>query len=307
MTPGDRRPGGRAGDWSARRSRSSRWSAAPARSRRARRTRPPSGRPRRGCAGRSPRPARPAAAPGRASMRAGEQVVRVRVLVRRDLQRRCPGAAAPPVIRSSSARPTSSTGMPRSAARCTASRTRSSLSMTCCTYSAVVGICRAQRLDHRVAADQQLRATRRAARAGLRAAVFAAPRPGALLGWPLRCSAGGVGPRPSRPRRRWPPVPTDRALLVAGRRLGALRPGSPVCALRGLPGDQCASGARRSRPRVGSALAERPARARRGVLDHDAGCRSWSRIASAVGVVLARPGLLPLLQRDRDQRVDHAR
>ena len=85
--PGHRQPGGRTGRRSSRRPPSCRPRAARARRRRARRRRRPSGRPRPGCAGRSPRPARRSAASSPRSAATAQQVVGVRVLVRRDLQR----------------------------------------------------------------------------------------------------------------------------------------------------------------------------------------------------------------------------
>src|SRR5882757_1167923 len=39
-----------------------------------------------------------------------------------------------------------------------------------------------------------------------------------FLLWPLRASAGGVGPLPSRALRRWPPLPTVAPFLLDVRR-----------------------------------------------------------------------------------------
>ena len=66
---------------------------------------------------------------------------------------------------------------------------------------------RPQRLDHRVASDQQLRTV-----AALVGTLLGAPAPPTAArraaGWPLRSSAFGVGPLPFSARRTWPPEPT---------------------------------------------------------------------------------------------------
>ena len=64
-----------------------------------------------------------------------------------------------------------------------------------------------------------------AAVGALRAACLAARGGRRCAGWPLRISAGGVGPLPSSARRRWPPEPTTipffvPSLRIAPRRLG---------------------------------------------------------------------------------------
>src|SRR5437762_1277463 len=95
---------------------------------------------------------------------------------------------------------------------------------------------------------------------------------------PGRSSAGGVGPLPFKPRRRWPPEPTTAPFFEPG--------------LRRAPG-------------LGELPAiEAPPRAGRGVLDRDAG--RGKLVADGIGrrVVLARAGRLPLLQRDGHQPVD---
>ena len=220
-----------------------------------------------------------------------------------------PWCSTPPVIRSSSARPTSSTGTPRSAARRTASATRSSGSRPCATYSAVVGICA------RSASTTGLRPTSSSgdsprARAGLRAAFFAAAVARRCAGCPLRASAGGVGPRPSSPRRRCPPEPTTAPFLLPVPRRAPRR-----CELPAISRPSClGAGLRRprrsrsSQPRegsrdvdstkIGGGSWEGPARAGGGVLDHDAG--RGEPVPDRVGgrVVLAGAGLLPLVERD---------
>ena len=76
---------------------------------------------------------------------------------------------------------------------------------------------RAQALDDRVAAEHGLGAVavvRRRVAAGrprsppVDAACLAAEFARRCAGWPLRISAGGVGPLPCSARRRWPPEPT---------------------------------------------------------------------------------------------------
>jgi len=111
---------------------------------------------------------------------------------------------------------------PRSAASWSASRTRSSLSMNCWTYRVDAGT------PSRSASTTGLRPTtisdvplpprplRVAGRPCVRRACAVAMR---FFLWPLRISAGGVGPLPSRPRRRWPPLPTCAPFLPDMRRL----------------------------------------------------------------------------------------
>ena len=215
-----------------------------------------------------------------------------------------PWCSTPPVIRSSSARLTSSSGMPRSPAVRTISLIRSSMSMPMRDVERGRRDVRAQRLQHRVAADEQLgRVLRRrrlapgrdpraaaagAAAAGWRAgfAPLRALAPGGVLGAGLadlrRPALGGRGPA----LLVLLPGGALGQLLVAGVALvprplvggqGAAR------ARRGLPGScrRCRSAApffdvtRRPRrcelPGHQSSLSDRPSWTVRGVLDHDAG------------------------------------
>ncbi len=91
----------------------------------------------------------------------------------------------------------------------------------------------AQRLDDGVAADDEF--GRCPCRRGPWARVRRCARACALalatrfFLWPLRISAGGVGPLPSRPRRRLPPLPTCAPFLPDMRRLFAAMTYLSVC------------------------------------------------------------------------------
>src|ERR1700733_9153895 len=142
------------------------------------------------------------------------------------------------VIRSRSVRGTSSIAMPESAARGTDSVSRSAAWVPSATYSAVAWTPARRHSStglrpNTVSKPSSLRLAGRRACALVRLAA----------GWLGRMCAGGVAPRPSSPRRRWPPEPTVGPLLVpafrtAPRRceLPAIGVGSqrPLWAVRGV-------------------------------------------------------------------------
>src|SRR6476646_6146007 len=210
-----------------------------------------------------------------------------------------PWCTAPSVSRSSSPRGVSSTGIPRAVAVFSASRTRSSASMRPATYIVVTGTSarRASTTALRPAttsleARERFGAPWPPERAGPRApgvaARLATARARRAAGCFSRSTALGVGPRPSRPLRRWPPLPTVAPFLDAPLRVAPRRWELPaMCESRlsgvGVPG-------------------ERPARARGGVLDGDA--RRGQLVADGVrGREVARgPGGLA-----RGQPVGHER
>src|SRR6476620_104106 len=210
-----------------------------------------------------------------------------------------PWCTAPSVSRSSAPRGVSSTGIPRAVAIFMASRTRSSASMRPATYIVVTGTSarRASTTELRPATTSlearerfgapwpPERADPRAPGAAARLATARARR---AAGCFSRSTALGVGPRPSRPLRRWPPLPTVAPFLDAPLRVAPRRWELPaMCESRlsgvGVPG-------------------ERPARARGGVLDGDA--RRGQLVADGVrGREVARgPGGLA-----RGQPVGHER
>ena len=71
---------------------------------------------------------------------------------------------------------------------------------------------------------------------GAAAACFAWALATRFFLWPLRISAGGVGPLPSRPRRRWPPLPTCAPFLLGRAAVPAL-----AVAGHGAPSLLCSS------------------------------------------------------------------
>src|SRR6266542_2403197 len=187
-----------------------------------------------------------------------------------------PWCRTPLVRRSSSGLLTSRIAMPRSPARFTASATRSSVSMPSATYSAVAGT------SARSASATGLRPTSSSgASTGdlRRAAVRPAAAALRCAGCPGRSSAGGVGPLPFSPRRRWPPEPTTAPFFEPGLRRAPRRWELPAI--------------------------EAPPRTRGGVLDRDAGPGELVTDGVRRGVVPTGAGALPLLQRDGDQSVHH--
>src|SRR6201993_492028 len=58
-------------------------------------------------------------------------------------------------------------------------------------------------------------------------------------GWLGRMCAGGVGPRPSNPRRRWPPEPTVGPFLVPDLRIAPRRRELPAIYLPSPPHVHC--------------------------------------------------------------------
>ena len=223
--------------------------------------------------------------------------------------------------------------MPRSAAARTISVTRSSRSMPTRHVERGGRDLRAQRLDHRVAADQQL--GRLAAGPGRLAGRVLRRRGPARGRVALARSAGGVGPRPSSPRRRCPPVPRPRRSwcrgppgaaplarcllpggLPAGLDAGALVPGarrragSPArdraCSadLDARPVAGCVAGAAghvETCPKSPPSIADRPGCPR-------PRCRprsSWSRTASAAAQSLRARACARCSSASADQRVDH--
>src|SRR4051794_4750631 len=159
-------------------------------------------------------------------------------------------------MRSSSPRCISRIEMPISAARCTASATRSSDVAPTTTCRAVAGT-----------------PARRHSSTGLRPSTVSGvspstgrrrlpatppPRPvGRPFGPPFaadlaalraaecpgRSSFGGVGPLPSSPRRRWPPEPTTAPFLVPSLRIAPRRRELPAIRLHALQGPGGAVGA----------------------------------------------------------------
>src|SRR5262249_61234057 len=105
---------------------------------------------------------------------------------------------------------------------------------------------------------------------GARAPRGPAAPAGGGAGGPGRTRAGGVGPRPFSPRRRWPPEPTTAPFFDPGLRR-APRRGE-------LPG------------------IEAPPRPLRGVLDQHAGRGEPGPDGVRRGGVLPRPRALPPLQ-----------
>src|SRR6476620_11614569 len=219
-----------------------------------------------------------------------------------------PWCTAPSVSRSSSPRGVSSTGMPRAVAIFMASRTRSSESIRPATYIVVTGTSarRASTTELRPATTSLDVRERRPEPAPPRGAPprLAPERwpPPALLPSRLamararraatclvRSSALGVGPLPSRPLRRWPPLPTVAPFLDL--RIAPRRWELPAMGVQSRLSDVGVSG-------------ERPARTGRGVLDGDA--RRGELVADRVsgGEVPRGPGRLAGGQAVADQGVE---
>src|ERR1700743_803451 len=181
------------------------------------------------------------------------------------------------VIRSRSVRGTSRIAMPESAARVTDSVSRSSAWVPSATYSAVAGTPARRHSTtglrpNTVSKPSSLRLAGRRACALSRLAA----------GWYGRMCAGGVAPRPSSPRRRWPPEPTVGPFLVP--------------ALRTAP-------RRRELPAIGW-RSQRPRRAVAGVGDLDSGI--LEPIPDLVGQlpVALHAGLFAPFQLGAHQHVD---
>src|SRR3984885_12937314 len=181
------------------------------------------------------------------------------------------------VIRSRSVRGTSRIAMPESAARVTDSVSRSSAWVPSATYSAVAGT------PARKHSSTGLRPSTVSTPSSLRLAGRRACALARLAaGWFGRMCAGGVAPRPSSPRRRWPPEPTVGPFLVPALRTAPRRRELPAIGLR----------------------SQRPLRAVRGVGDLDTGV--FEPIPDLVGQlpVTLDAGLLTSLQLGTDQHIN---
>src|ERR1700759_613510 len=122
------------------------------------------------------------------------------------------------VIRSRSVRGTSRIAMPESAARVTDSVSRSSDWVPSATYSAGAGT-PARRHSTTGLRPSPVSKPSSLRLAGRRACALAR----LAAGWFGRMCAGGVAPRPSSPRRRWPPEPTVGPFLVPALRIAPRR------------------------------------------------------------------------------------
>ena len=157
--------------------------------------------------------------------RGGGQVVGVRVLVRRDLEDQALVVAGP-----SSSGPARAWAPPSDGCRRVSPASAHGLAHAVVVVDELLHVqggrrhALAQRLEDGVAADDQLGgcSCRRPCAADAPCARRALACAARCLACPLRISAGGVGPLPSRPRRRLPPLPTCGALLVGRAPVGAL-------------------------------------------------------------------------------------
>ncbi|SKU44275.1 Uncharacterised protein [Mycobacteroides abscessus subsp. abscessus] len=126
-------------------------------------------------------------------------------------------------MRSRSGRGTSRIAMPASAASATDSVSRSSLSAPTATYSAVAGTPVRRHSSTGLRPSTISASSPCLSRRCLASAIFLWTAARLAAGCLVRCSAGGVAPLPSSPRRRTPPEPTVGPFLVPGLRTAPRR------------------------------------------------------------------------------------